>query len=116
MEWGFVLGLSAITLSVIGLLVYLGRKLSNAAERHAAEIDLPLYVTPTGTALFACIVAFWIICVITRALQPESSFGEFLHEPEGVFAVVSGSIILAGIGAAILNQLGYPIAKKDKNS
>ena len=116
MELGFIIGLSAITATVIGLLVYLGRKVSRAAERHASELDLPLYVTPAGTALFACIVAFWIICIGTRALRPESSLGIFLHEPEGVLAVITGSIFFAGIAAAILNQIGCPIAKRDKNT
>lgn len=116
MEWGFVIGLSAITATVIGLLVYLGQKVSRAAERHASEIDLPLYVTPTGTVLFACIVAFWIVCVGVRALKPESLLGMFLREPDGVLAVIAGSIFFAGIAAAILNRIGYPIAKRDKSS
>jgi len=113
-ELKFFAGLTVITFVVIGLFTYFGRKLSKAAERHASEIDLPLYVTPTGTALFACIVAFWVICVTTRALKPESSFGSFLNGPEGVLAVISGSIIFAGIAAVILTQFGYPIANKKK--
>jgi hypothetical protein len=115
-EFKFFAGLTAISLAVIGLFIYFGRKLSKAADRHALEIDLPLYVTPTGTALFACIVAFWVVCVAARALKPESSFGSFLNGPEGVFAVISGSIFFAGIAAAILTHLGYPIANKEKNS
>ena len=116
MEWGFVLGLSAITLAVISLLVYVGLRVSRAAERHSSEIDLPLYVTPAGTALFACLVTFWIVCVVARATRPESTLGVFLHGPGGVLAVVTGSVFFAGIAAAILNQLGYPVAKKDKSS
>lgn len=116
MEWGFVLGLSAITIAVIGVLVYLGQRLSKAAERHSSEIDLPLYVTPAGTALFSCLVAFWIVCVTTRAFWPESTFGVFLQGPDGVLTVVTGSIFFAGIAAAILNQLDCPIAKKDKST
>jgi hypothetical protein len=61
-------------------------------------------------------VAFWIACVAMRALKPESSFGSFLNGPEGVLAVISGSIFFAGIAAAILTYLGYPIASKEKNS
>jgi len=93
-----------------------GQKLSKAAETHASEIDLPLYITPTGTALFACIVAFWIVCIATRALNPESLFGSFPNGPEGVLAVISGSILFAGIAAAILSHFGYPIANKEKSS
>lgn len=115
MEWGFLFGLSAITLVVIGLLVYVGRKLSRAAERHAAEIDLPLYVTPVGTALFACLVAFWLACAAIRALRPESAIGVFLQGPDGLVAVLSGSVFMTGIAAAILQSLGYPIARKDKD-
>lgn len=115
-ELKFFAGLTAITLAVIGLFIYFGRKLSKAAERHASEIDLPLYVTPAGTALFASIVAFWIVCVVTRALKPESLFGSFLNEPEGILAVISGSIFFAGIAAAILTHFGCPIARKEKSS
>ena len=56
MEWGFVLGLGAITLVVIGLIIYFGLKLDKAVQRHAPEISLPLSITPTGNALFACMV------------------------------------------------------------
>lgn len=115
-ELKFFAGLTAITLTVIGLFIYFGRKLSKAAERHAADIDLPLYLTPSGTALFACMVAFWVVSVATRALRPESSFGSFLNGPEGVLAVISGSIFFTGIAAAILSHFGYPIAKREKSS
>lgn len=115
-ELKFFAGLTAITLVVICLFIYFGQKLSKVAERHVSEIGLPLYVTPAGTALFACIVAFWIVCVATRALKPESLFGSFLNGPEGVLAVISASIFFAGIVAAVLAHLGYPIASKEKSS
>ena len=115
MEWEFLFGLSAITLAVIGLLIYLGRKLSGAAERHAAEIDLPLYVTPVGTALSACLVAFWLACATIRALRPESVIGDFLKGPEGLVAVLTGSVFATAIAAAILQSLGYPIARKTRD-
>ena len=116
MEWGFLIGLGAVTLAVIGLVIYFGLKLNKAVETHAPEINLPLNITPSGNALFASIVAFWIYCVATRALNPESSLGAFLGEADGVATVIVGTILFAGIAGAILEKLGYPIAKRDDHS
>ena len=71
-ELKFFGGLAGVTIFVIGLLVYFGRKLSNVAERNADYIDLPLYVTRTGTTFFASVVAFWVYCVAVRILAPRS--------------------------------------------
>lgn len=67
-ELKFFAGLAAITIFVISLFVYFGRKLSKAAEKNVAYIDLPLYITRAGTVFFACVVAFW-----STALQLEFS-------------------------------------------
>jgi hypothetical protein len=83
MDWGFVLGLGAITLLVIGLVIHFGQKLSRAVEKHASESDFTLSVTPAGNALFACMVAFWIYCAATRVLDPGSSLGAFLGDRGG---------------------------------
>lgn len=115
-ELKFFAGLGAITLVVIGLLIYIGRKLSQAAEKHASEIDLPLYVTPTGTVFFAFVAAFLIYCAAIRVLAPASSFGEFLNTLDGVVSVLTGSILIVAVAGPILEKLGYPIWKWNKHS
>lgn len=112
MEWEFLLGLGGITLVVIGLVIYLGLKLNRAVDKHAPDINFPLNVTPSGNVLFACVVAFWVYCAAARTLRPESSFGAFLNTADGVATVLVGSIFFAAIAAAILERLGYPIARR----
>lgn len=115
-EMKFFAGLAAITSIVIALFVYLGRKLSRAAERNAAYIDLPLYVSRTGTVFFACVVAFWVFCAATRVLTPQSSFGQFLGTFDGATSVALGSCVFVGIAWVISEKLGYPFAKWDRDS
>ena len=115
-ELKFFAGLTAITLVVIGLLIYFGLKLNKAIGKHAPEINFPLNITWSGNILFACVVAFWICCVAIRALRPESSFGAFLNGPDGVAAAFIGSFFFAAIAGAVLEKFGYPIAKKGHNS
>lgn len=115
-ELKFFAGLGAITLVVIGLFICIGRKLSQAAERHASAIDLPLYLTPTGAAFFALVAAFLIYCAALRVLAPASSFGEFLNTLDGVASVLTGSILIVAVGGLILEKLGYPIWKWNKGS
>lgn len=115
-ELKFFSGLSAITIFVIGLLVFFGRKLSKAAERNAAYIDLPLYVSQTGTVFFACVVAFWIYCAATRVLTPQSTFGNFLGTFDGVASVILGSCVFVGIAWVIAEKLGYPFARWEGDS
>ena len=67
-ELKFFGGLTAITLLVIGLLIYLGLKLNKAVGKHAADIDFPLSITLSGNILFACMVAFWIYCAVISSL------------------------------------------------
>lgn len=115
-ELKFFGGLASITLAVIGLLVYFGRKLSNAAERNAEFIDLPLYVTRTGTTFFGCVVAFWVCCVTVRVLTPHSDLGQFLGTFDGVAAVIFGSITFVAAAWVVFDRLGYPLAKWNKDS
>jgi hypothetical protein len=115
-ELKFFAGLGAITLVVIGLIICIGRKLSQAAERHASEIDLPLYITPTGTVFFAFGAAFLVYCTAIRVLAPASSFGEFLNTLDGVASVLTGSILIVPVAGQILEKLGYPIWKWNKDS
>ena len=115
-ELKFFGGLAAITVFVIVLLVYFGRKLSKAAERNAEFIDLPLYVTRTGTTFFACVVSFWVYCVAVRMLTPHSALGEYLGTFDGIAAVIFGSIMFVAIAWVISDKLGYPFAKWHQDS
>ena len=115
-ELKFSAGLAVITSIVIGVFVYFGRKLSRAAERNAAHIDLPLYVSRTGVAFFACLVAFWVFCAATLALAPESSFGRFLGTFDGAATVALGSCMFAGVAWVISVKLGRPFARWEKDS
>jgi hypothetical protein len=115
-ELKFFAGLGSITLVAIGLFIYIGRKLSQAAERHASENDLPLYLTPTGAVFFAVVAAFLVYCAAIRVLAPATSFGEFLNTPVGVASVLTGSILIVAVAGLILEKLGYPIWKWNKDS
>jgi NADH:ubiquinone oxidoreductase subunit 3 (subunit A) len=115
-ELKFFGGLAAITTFVIALLVYFGRKLSKAAERNADFIDLPLYVTRSGTTFFACVVAFWVYCVAVRVLTPHSALGEYLGTFDGKAAVIFGSIMFVTIAWAVSDKLGCPFAKWGNDS
>ncbi len=110
-ELKFFAGLTAITLLVIGLFIYLGLKLNKAVGKHSPDINYPLNITLSGNVLFACMVAFWIYCAAVRVLGPESSFGAFLNTADGVAATLVGSIFVAAVAGVILEKLGYPIAK-----
>ena len=50
-EWGFVLGLVAITLVVIGLVIYFGLKLNKAILRNSQKSDSTLSTNLFGTKL-----------------------------------------------------------------
>lgn len=112
----FFAGLTAITLLVITLLVYLGLKLNKAVGKNAADSSFSFNITLSGNALYACVVAFWIYCVAVRALRPESLFGAFLQTPDGIAAAIVGSIFFAAVTGAILGKAGYPIARKGDDS
>ena len=115
-ELKFFAGLTAITLMVIGLLIYFGLKVNKAVSKHAPEINYPLNITWSGNILFALVVAFWTYCVAIRSLRPESLFGAFLNSPDGVATALFGSLFFAAISGAVLEKFGYPIAKKGDKS
>lgn len=115
-ELKFFAGLSAITTFVIGLLIYFGRKISKAAERDVAYIDLPLYVSWTGAVFFACVVAFWVCCAAARVLFPYSSLGKYLGTLDGIASVALGSCVFVGFAWVIAEKLGYPFAKWERES
>jgi len=116
MEWQFFLGLGAITIVVIGLVIYFGMKLNKAVLKEAQEIGLPKNLTLAGTTLMACVVGFWIICLIAGKLRPDSSFGTFVGTVDGAGTVIVGPILLAGVAGAVLEKLGYPIATRGERS
>jgi ABC-type spermidine/putrescine transport system permease subunit I len=111
-ELNFFLGLSVVTIIVIGLVIYVGQKLNNAVNKHSARINFPMHITLAGTALWACVVGFWVICAVARELKPDSLFGNFLNSTDGAVLTFAGSILFAAIAAVILEKLGYPIAIK----
>ena len=113
MEWLFVLGLGAVTLIVIGLVIFLGLKLNKAVMKRAPEIATPLNITFAGTALWACVVGFWLICLILAKLYPGSTPGAFFGTADGVASVFVASIVFAVVARAILERLGYPIATRE---
>ena len=115
-ELKFFGGLATITTFVIALLVYFGRRLSKAAERNAEFIDLPLYITRSGTTFFACVVAFWVYCVAVRLLAPHSALGEYLGTIDGIASVAFGSIMFVAIAWVVSDKLGYPFAKWSNDS
>ncbi|MEQ9562646.1 MAG: hypothetical protein RLN69_09010 [Woeseiaceae bacterium] len=115
-ELKFFLVLGAITLAVAGLVVYFGLKLNRSAGEQAPKVNLPLKVTLAGTALWGCIVGFWVICAVARELRPASVLGEFLQTADGIAAVFAGSIVVAAVAGAILEKLGYPIAERGDDS
>ena len=111
-ELGFMLGLGTITLVVVVLVIFFGQKLSRHVQTHLPESDLAVHITPSGNALFACMVGFWILCAVSRELAPASTLGAFLSTMDGIAAVAITSIFVGGIAAAILAKLGYPLAKR----
>lgn len=115
-ELKFFLGLGAITLVVFGVVIYFGLKLNKAVEAQAPKINFPLKVTLTGTALWACVVGFWVICAVARELRPASFLGDFLRTTDGIASVFAGSIFLAVIAGVVLEKLGYPIARRGDHS
>lgn len=113
-----LLSLGAVTVVVIGLVIYFGLKLSKVVQSRAQQGDSKTInslfgsrLTLTGTVVFACLVGFWIVCLVARQLRPESWLGAFVDTVDGVIAVLSGSIIVAGLAGAILEKLGYPITQ-----
>ena len=113
MEWRAVLSLGAITLVVIGLVIHFGLKLNKTVLRNTPDSEiLQSRLTPIGAAFYACMVGFWVICVVARELRPEGWLGAFVGTVDGVVTVFVGSLLLAGITEAILKRLGYPIAKR----
>jgi len=112
MEWGFVLGLSGVTLLAIGLVIYFGLKLNKAVLKRAPEMAMPLYITPVGTGLWACVVGFWLICLVAVKLRPDTALGQFAGSFDGAGLVFIGSMLVAAISGAILEKIGYPIATK----
>ena len=115
-ELKFFLGLSVITLMVIGLFIYFGMKLNSAVNTNAPELNFALKVTMTGTVLWGCVVGFWVACATARELRPDSSFGDFLNTTDGLASVFVGSIVFAVIAGVVLEKLGYPIARTGDSS
>jgi hypothetical protein len=111
-EWAFALGLGAIVLTLIGLLVYFGRRFSAGVQRRSPESDLAARLTLTGSALTAGLVGFWVLCLATITLEPHSALGEIVGQRGGLIAVFVLSMVVFLVAAAVLERLGLPIAKR----
>ncbi len=114
MEWESILGLVAVTLTVVGVFIFFGLKLSRAVQKNAPESDYAQSVTMTGNVLFAFVVGFWVICAAARELRPESLLGAFLGTADGVIAIFVASAFFIAIAGAILEKLGYPPMKRNE--
>jgi len=75
---------------------------------------MPLYVTPIGTVVFALLVGSWACCLVIANFAPTSTFGSFLGSTDGLVAALSGSMIVFVAIGVVLDKLGYPIMKRDK--
>ena len=106
-----VLGL--MTLVAVALVVYFGRKLALHAWTESPDSDLNLGVTMTGTVLYAVLIGFCIICLASRSLSPESSFGSFMNQPIGLASSILASIFVTVIVGVILGNFGLPVFKGD---
>lgn len=112
------LGLGVVTLIPIGLVIYFGLKLNKAVQRNARENSADQHVprlTLTGTTVYACMVGFWLICLVAGKFRPESSLGAFVGTADGVAAIIAGSLFFGWIAAAIFEKLGYPIVMKGEH-
>lgn len=114
MESGSILGLGAITLIVIGFVVFLGVRLNKAVVKRTPDNVSSPRITLTGTVVYAFMVGFWLICVVAARLQGESWFGSFVGSADGVAAVIIFSLVAIVVAEVILEKLGYPLFNKDK--
>jgi len=73
-------------------------------------------ITMTGTALWACVVGFWVVCAVARELRPETWFGQFLRTMDGVVSIFVGSVFVAVTAGVILERLSYPPYKNSDES
>lgn len=110
MDWKFVLGLSGITLLVIGVVIIFGRKINKVVLQRAPDTSMALHITPAGSALWACVVSLWLICLVAAKLRPDSPLGAFSGSLAGAGLVLAGSMLIVAVAAAILEKFGYPIA------
>lgn len=114
MEWQFILGLSAITMALIGLFVFIGIRISRAVKKDAPDSSFAQKITMTGTVLFALLISFWVACLAARALKPASALGAYVSSTDGLAGAFIGSFVVVVAAAAVLEKLGYPISKKDQ--
>jgi len=115
MELKFSLGLGLITLTLIGTLIFFGRKLSQRIQKESHDSNLVLKITRTGYALSGCMVAFWVFCLFVKDLMPDSNLGLFLHTTDGFITVFIGSYLFFVVIAILFNKIGSPIAKRGGN-
>ncbi len=111
-----LISLGVVTLSAIGLVIFLGLKLNKAFTKRAPETLLKTKLTLVGTAVLACLVSFWLVCLIAGTLRPESSLGAFVGTTIDAAAVIVASIFFTGIVGEVLERIGYPMVTRGDNS
>ena len=113
MEWKFLLIVAAITLVAIGLAIYAGIEISNYVRRQGPESEfVRSRLTLTGTALYACMVGSWLVCLLARESRPESSLGAIVGTADGLITVIVASIFFIVVVGVILQKLGYQSFKR----
>ena len=114
MEIGAVLSLGAVTLFLIGLVVFFLKRIQKTAQKDAPEsIFVKPRLTLAGATLMACLLGFFLICLVARETRPTSSLGNFVGTIDGVIIVVVAAIVVLKIISEILKSLGYPFVKED---
>ena len=109
-ESGNALQIGAICILVGGLIGYYGLKLSKAAERRRGNEGVSR-LSLAGTSVCACLVGFWLICLVAYKLRPESLLGAFVGTADGIATVMVASVVFVLAARVFLKRLGYSITK-----
>ncbi len=105
------LQIAAICIVVGSLTAYFGLRLNKAAERRRGKEGVSSF-TLAGTAVFGCLVGFWLICLIAYKLRPESLLGTFVGTVDGMVTVVVASVVFVVASRIFLKWLGYSITQE----
>ncbi len=108
------LQIGAICIVVGGVAAYFGLKLNKAAEQRRGSEGVSRF-TLAGTAVFACLVGFWLICLVAYKLRPESSLGAFVGTADGIATVVVASVVFVLAARIFLKRLGHSITKEGQD-
>ncbi len=108
------LQIGAICIVVGGVAAYFGLKLNKAAEQRRGSEGVSRF-TLAGTAVFACLVGFWLICLVAYKLRPESSLRAFVGTADGVATVVAASFVWPLVARVLLRRLGSSMTQEERD-